>query len=126
MLGIYGQPKGPDGGPPKKVGLGEEFWVEICGRPLPAKNTEDGIRAVIKDKPIDPASVDRYIASKFGDHLDAARKAMTELAESFTVEEFQENAYELYEQFRPVIPKGKAGWGAKGKLDLALIRSLVE
>ncbi len=51
---------------------------------------------------------------------------MTELAESFTVEEFQENAYELYEQFRPVIPKGKAGWGAKGKLDLALIRSLVE
>src|SRR4029077_2651732 len=25
---------------------GEEFWIEICGRPVPAKNTEDGIRAV--------------------------------------------------------------------------------
>ena len=22
---------------------GEEFWIELCGRPLPAKNTEDGI-----------------------------------------------------------------------------------
>src|SRR5271170_6872342 len=25
---------------------GEEFWIEICGRPVPAKNTEAGIRAV--------------------------------------------------------------------------------
>ena len=22
---------------------GEEFWVEVCGRPVPAKNTDDGI-----------------------------------------------------------------------------------
>ena len=25
---------------------GEEFWIELCGRPVPARNTEDGIRAV--------------------------------------------------------------------------------
>src|SRR5271157_19337 len=25
---------------------GEEFWIEVCGRPVPAKNTDDGIRAV--------------------------------------------------------------------------------
>src|SRR5271165_369251 len=24
---------------------GEEFWIELCGRPVPAVNTEDGIRA---------------------------------------------------------------------------------
>src|ERR1700726_3020179 len=25
---------------------GEQFWIEICGRPVPATNTEEGIRAV--------------------------------------------------------------------------------
>ena len=24
----------------------EEFWIELCGRPLPAKNTDDRIQAV--------------------------------------------------------------------------------
>src|SRR6266436_5951244 len=38
---------------------GEEFWVEICGRPVPAINAADGVRAVNKDKPIEPAGVER-------------------------------------------------------------------
>src|SRR5207302_8925570 len=25
---------------------GEEFWIEVCGRPVPARNTKEGIRAV--------------------------------------------------------------------------------
>src|SRR4029450_6564621 len=33
---------------------GERFWVEVCGRPVPATNTEEGIRAVRGRKPIDP------------------------------------------------------------------------
>ena len=33
MLGIVGERKAIHGGPPKKVGLGEEFWIEVCGRP---------------------------------------------------------------------------------------------
>ena len=45
-LGIYGPPKGGEGGEPKRVGLGEEFWVEICGRSLPAKMTADGVGAL--------------------------------------------------------------------------------
>ncbi|KPK58689.1 MAG: hypothetical protein AMK73_09045, partial [Planctomycetes bacterium SM23_32] len=39
MLGIYGPPKGHGGATPKKVGLGEDFWVELCGRGIPMKNT---------------------------------------------------------------------------------------
>ena len=59
MLGIFGAPKGPEGGgPPKKVGLGEELWIELCDRGVPAKNTDAGVRAVVKDKPIDPAKVE--------------------------------------------------------------------
>ncbi len=27
---------------------GEKFWVELCGRPVPAKNTDEGIRAVVR------------------------------------------------------------------------------
>jgi hypothetical protein len=127
MLGIYSEPKGPHGGPPKKVGLGEEFWVEVCGRALPAKNTDDGVRAVVRDKPIDPAGVQRYLDGKFGERLDATRKAMTELAGAYDPEDLAaEGGRMLYEAFRPEIPRGRRGWGARGELDLAFIRSLAD
>lgn len=124
MLGIFQPGKGPHGGPPKKAGLGEEFWIELCGRPLPAKNTDEGIRAVVKDQPIDPAKAHTYLEQKFGDDLQAVREAMESLAGSFEPEELADRAYSLYETFRPQIPRGKRGWGAKAKLDLELIRSL--
>jgi len=33
-------------------------------------------------------------------------------------------SYELYEAFRPAIPPGKKGWGAKGWLDLERLREM--
>ena len=127
MLGIYGPPKAPEGGgPPKKADLGEEFWVEVCGRALPAKQTAEGLRAVVKDKPIDPAAVRKYLESKFGEDLAAVREAMAALAGSYRPEALREAAYSLYERFRPAIPPGRRGWGAKGELDLELVRSLAE
>lgn len=54
-----------------------------------------------------------------------ARAAMRDLAKAFRPEELSESAFSLYEKFRPAIPEGVAGWGAKGKLDLDRIRSLV-
>lgn len=124
MLGIYQPGKTPHGGAPKKTGLGEEFWVELCGRPVPAKNTEAGVRAVARDVPIDADKARAYVQSKFGEALDAVRAAMAELAGSYPPESLADCAYELYERFRPEIPKGKRGWGAKGGLDLDVIRSL--
>ncbi len=124
MIRVFKPPKTRDGKPPKKIGLGEEFWVEICGRPVPAKNTEDGVRAVVKDKPIEPEKVEKYLTQKFGDDLGAVRTAMEELASAFAPDDLAGAAYSLYERFRPSIPPGKRGWGAKGKLDLKLIRSL--
>lgn len=127
MLGIYSEPKAPEfGGPPKKVGLGEDFWVEVCGRPVPAKKTEDGIRAVIKDKPIDPAGVRKYLEGKFQEDLPAVREALEQLAASYDEDELPHVAYGLYEQFRPEISRGKRGWGQKGDLDLDFIRSLAD
>ena len=103
---------------------GEEFWVEVCGRAVPAKNTDEGLRAVKGDKAIEPASVQRYLETKFGDDLESVTAALTALAKAYRPKELAHAAYPLYEKFRPAIPAGKAGWGAKGDLDLALIKKL--
>jgi hypothetical protein len=125
LLGIYGRRESPvDERSPKKTGLGEEFWIEICDRSIPVKNTRDGVRAVTKDEPIDPISVDKYVRSKFGKHYETVRMVMQELAESMPQQELAYKAYLLYERFRPSIPSGQRGWGAKGELRLDLIRSL--
>jgi len=127
MLGIYGEPKAPERGmPPKKVGLGEDFWIELCERGIPVKNTECGIRAVVKDKPISAESADKYLRSKFGDAYESALAAMVHLANALSPADLAVTAYSLYEQFRPSIPPGRRGWGAKGKLDLDFIRSLAD
>jgi hypothetical protein len=103
---------------------GEEFLIEICGRQVPAIKTTDGVRAMIKNKPIEPKSVERYLESKFGHSLGTVRAAMRDLAKAFRPEQLSENAFSLYEEFRPEIPEGVTGWGAKGSLDIDRIRSL--
>ncbi len=123
-LGIFGQPKPREGEEPKSRGLGEEFWIEVCGRPVPAKKTEAGIRAVTGDKPVEPEPVRKYLASKFGEDLDRARAALETLAKAYDPRALEEAAYGLYEAFRPKIASGTRGWGQKGDLDLDLIRSL--
>jgi hypothetical protein len=103
---------------------GEEFLIEICGRQVPAINTTDGVRAVIKNQPIEAKNVERYLESKFGESLGTAREAMRDLAKAFRPEQLSTNAFILYEEFRPAIPAGAKGWGAKGNLDIDRVRSL--
>ena len=103
---------------------GEEFFVEIAGRQVPAVNTEEGVRAVVKDKPIAAQSVERYLESKFAESLGPVREAMRELAKAFRPEELAQDAFQLYEKFRPAIAEDVTGGGAKGRLDLERIRSL--
>ncbi|MGD9496465.1 MAG: hypothetical protein AB7Y46_09150 [Armatimonadota bacterium] len=124
-LGIFGPPKAVErDGMPRKTGLGEDLWVELCGRSVPAQHTTAGIRACVKNQPIEAEKVQSYLRSKFGEHLQAVREAMEALASAYEPEELRERAYGLYEQFRPQIPRGKSGWGREGVLDLELIRSL--
>jgi hypothetical protein len=49
---------------------------------------------------------------------------MRDLAKAFQPEQLRTNAFNLYEKFRPAIPEGVKGWGAKGYLDIERIRSL--
>jgi hypothetical protein len=79
---------------------------------------------VIKDKPIAAPGVERYLESKFADSLAPVRDAMRDLAKAFRPEDLSQNAFQLYEKFRPAIPQGVTGWGAKGRLEIDRIRSL--
>ena len=108
----------------KKLRPKETITVDLLHRAVPAVHTEDGLRALSKDKPDDPKSVERYLASKFGDALKDAEAAMKLLAKSRSPAKLATDAYHLYEQFRPTVPPGTRGWGAKGTLDLAKIRKL--
>ena len=93
---------------------------------MPTTNTEDGIRAVKGAQVIDPEGVQRYLESKFGDDLGRVRSAMQRLAKSHKPKELAGRAFPLYERFRPAIPEGVRGWGAKGDLDLGLIGRLAK
>jgi len=101
-------------------------FVELLGRGVPAVKTPNGLRAAEKGKPIHAESVQTYLENKFKDDLEDARKAMQKLARAFPPRQLEKKAYGLYEKFRPEIPEGKKGWGARGELDLDYIRSLAE
>lgn len=101
-------------------------FIEILGRGVPAVKTPQGLRAAIKGEPINAGSVEYYLQKKFGDDLEETREAMEKLAKAYKPKELEKEAYGLYEKFRPEIPEGTKGWGAKGELDLEYIRSLAE
>lgn len=101
-----------------------KIHVALMGRAIPVATSPQGWRALSKDKAIDPASVARYLEAKFGDALGECRAALTALARAFAPDDLADRAYQLYVAFRPAIPEGESGWGAKGALDLAAIGRL--
>ena len=108
----------------KKAGV---FPVALLGRAVPVLHTAEGVRAVGKDQaPVEPASVEKYLKSKFGEALPVVRRAMEQLAQSRAPEQLAEEAFRLYEAFRPSVPAGESGWGAKGTLSLAKIYRLAQ
>jgi len=123
-LGIYKAPEAAEGVPPKKARPKEMIWVELLGRHVAATKTEQGIRAVEEHRLVNPEGVERYLQGKFGEGLASVRQAMEELAGAFKPAELAGLAFSLYERFRPTVPEGVRGWGAKGELDLDRIREL--
>ncbi len=108
----------------QKMRKEETVTIDLLHRAVPAKHTDEGLRALSGESPIHPESVQKYLESKFGDALEDISTAMVELAKSLPPSQLAEKAYALYEKFRPEIPPGKKGWGASGKLDLDLIRKM--
>ncbi len=96
----------------------------LLGREVPLAHDADGV--VLADagggKPAPAAPVAAYVAKAFGDRLAEVRSAMEELAGRFEPGELNRVGFRLYERFRPEVPAGARGWGAKGELDLEKIR----
>lgn len=118
-LGIYEPTSETVSDQRKALQPGEEIHIDLMGRSIPAVHTTDGLRAVRQGKLITPASVERYLGSKFGEDLEEVRQAMTGLAHSLPAADLARQAFRLYEAFRPEVKAGTAGWGAEGELDLA-------
>lgn len=91
--------------------------VQLLGRDIPVLAADDGtLRTDDGGKPASARSVQTYIARAFGDRLGEARAAMEVLAASLPPEELNRIGFRLYERFRPEVPEGTQGWGAKGEL----------
>jgi len=87
--------------------------------------TPQGLRTLSSSgTPDSPETMERYLESRFGDALAAARTAMQRLAAAWPKAELEASAFTLYEAFRPKIPAGARGWGAKGVLDLGALTRL--
>ncbi len=100
--------------------------ILLLGRAVPVTKTPAGLRAVVKGKPESAAAVERYLDQKFGTALATVKAAMTTLARAVPPRRLEREAFALYEAFRPEIPEGARGWGAKGELDLDRIRRLAD
>ena len=96
--------------------------VRLLGRDIPVVEGKGVPRVQDGEKPISAASVRSYVARAFGDQLPAVRKAMERLAAGLDKDELNRVGFRLYEGFRPEVPEGVTGWGAKGALRLDRIR----
>ena len=103
---------------------GETVIVDLLHRAVPAKHTDERLRALSGESPIRPESRQKYLEGKFGDAQGDVPKAMLEIAKSLPPSQLAGKAYALYEQFRPEISPGKKRWGVSGKLDLDFIRKM--
>ena len=74
---------------------------------------------MILEKPLLAASDCRVLH-----YVIVPAEAFETLANSFEPEEIGGKAYNLYEKFRPVVPDGAKGWGARGLLDLKHVHEL--
>ncbi len=98
-LGIY-EPAAA--GVPKRrqrLTAGEELHIGLMGRAVSAVATPDGNRATLNGKPANPAAVEKYVTSKFGDRLDEEHAAMEWLAASVPPAELVRVTFRLYERF---------------------------
>jgi hypothetical protein len=92
--------------------------VRLLGREIEVvRDAGSGHAVAAHDgRPQSAASVADYIARAFGGRLGEVRDAMRRLAASLPPEELDRTGFRLYERFRPEVPEGVRGWGAKGEL----------
>eukprot|EP00127_Corallochytrium_limacisporum_P005602 Clim_evm1s209 gene=Clim_evmTU1s209 len=76
-------------------------------------------------EPTKPEQPHAYLMQTWGDRLYVFYKAMMDLLEVVPLQWMNEDntTYHLYQDFRPEIPKGATGWGARGEISTKKILS---
>ena len=97
--------------------------VRLLGRDILVIEHNGSQFALEGEKPASPSRAHAYVEKALGRRRGAVRRAMDALARSLPPEELNRVAFRLYEQFRPEVPAGVKGWGAKGILDLSRIEN---
>jgi hypothetical protein len=102
--------------------------VRLLGREVPVTPGADGmLLAAARDGSAAlPDGVRNYVMRAFGNRLGEVRQAMEALAASLEPEELNRLGFRLYEQFRPDVPEGVQGWGARGELRVERIRQAAD
>lgn len=95
--------------------------VRLLGREIPVVEHAGSDHALDHGRAASPHAARAYVEKAFAAHLPAVRRAMETLADSLPPDELNRTGFRLYEAFRPEVPPGTRGWGAKGVLDLARI-----
>ena len=89
----------------------ETVTIDLFHHAVPAKHTDEGLRALSGDNPIRPESVEKSLEGKSGDALLGVFNTMLDLAKSLPPSQLGGKAYALCEKFRPIIPLAKMGGG---------------
>ena len=114
----------PAPAPPAEV-TGAICDVPLLGRIVQVARTAEGQRAISNNALVKPDAVERYLRGELGSQLCAVLSAMERLASTVATDTLNDEAFHLYEHFRPDVASGKRDQGAKGILDLDLIHALV-
>ncbi len=108
---------------PRRVRAAADNVVELTGRSIPVRRVAGGVRAVLGGQTV-AAGVTGYLERSFGEALPRVEAEMRSLAAAYAPNALAAAAWSLYERLRPEIPPGQRGWGARGELDLHVIRAL--
>jgi hypothetical protein len=102
----------------------ERRAVRLLGREIPVMRSDGGVLLAAHDgRPQPSAAVRNYLARAFGERLGEVRAAMEALAASLPPDELDRVGFRLYERFRPEVPEGVEGWGAKAELRIERIKT---
>jgi hypothetical protein len=97
--------------------------IRLLGRDIPVLPAHGILRAEDNGKSASRRRVKGYLTWAFGARLAEVRAEMEALATTLPPEELNRVGFRLYEHFRPDVPQGAEGWGAKGVLQVDRIRS---
>ena len=84
-----------------RLAEGELLQVDLLGRAVPVGRTPDGLRAMSKGKPGNPAQIEKYLVGKFGDAIRRGSASDGRAGQAYEPADLYRRGFRLYKAFRP-------------------------